>query len=292
MFFSAFVGSAPGAKRWEAATSAHARWLGCAAQIEYGHNPPSGVVRAVARLARTAVPEGGNSVRIECDDTGSGLSVQVPPVTPQPCFVVNAFGGKVVTDDLRLCAALTGAALDPVGVYALLLYGSTPPPFTVLRGVSRLAGGHTYRVDVATITATRDFVPDAAPTADAGLAERRVAEVLDRLIGSLPANALLFFSGGVDSALLAARAARLGRRDLQLLNYAFSPSDPEAAHALRVASHLKLACERVGHDETRLTDVLGRFAADYAFPFGDLSALPTNVLVHAALSGGSTTPVA
>ena len=49
---------------------------------------------------------------------------------------------------------------------------------------------------------------------------------------------MLFFSGGVDSSLLAARAAALGRTDIQLLNYAFGQHDPEAAHAQRVAAHL------------------------------------------------------
>ena len=296
MFFSAYVGPESGHATWEAVVTAHARWLGCEVSLQTVPTA-AGTTRAIARIGQIgldgAIAGSANWVTLAAQD--AAFDVRVPPTSPQHCYTLTAFRGRVLTDDLRLCAALTGAKLDPVGVYALLLYGSTPPPFTVLRGVTRLAGGHTYRVDVDTIKATRDFVPDAAPTTDGAVAEHRVAAVLDRLIGSLPANALLFFSGGVDSALLAARAARLGRRDLQLLNYAFSPSDPEAAHALRVASHLKLACERVAHDEARMTDVLGRFAADYAFPFGDLSTLPTNVLVHAALSdgrGGSTRPVA
>jgi len=294
MFFSAYVGPESGRATWESVVTAHARWLGCEVTVTAAA-APAGMARAIARIGPMGLgvtPSGSANWVTLAAVQEAAFEVRVPPTSPQHCYALTAFRGRVLTDDLRLCAALTGAALDPVGVYALLLYGSTPPPFTLLRGVTRLAGGHVYRVDAGTITATRDFVPDPAPSADGALAERRVTEVLDRLIGALPANALLFFSGGVDSALLAARAARLGRRDLQLVNYAFSPSDPEAAHALRVASHLKLACERVGHDAARVTDVLGRFAADYAFPFGDLSALPTNVLVHAALAGGSTRPVA
>ena len=276
MFFSAYAGPEAGVARWEAAVHAHARWLDCPVAIE----------ARIARFGSGTMAAFGNSIRLVALDQGQSFDVSVPATSPQHCYVVSAFGGRVLTDDLRLCATLTGAALDPAGVYALLLYGSTPPPFTILRGVTRLAGGHSFLVDEDRIIGKPDFVPDPSPTADGALAEQRVAAVLDGLIAELPADALLFFSGGVDSALLAARAARLGRRDIQLVNYAFSPADPEAAHALRVASHLHLACERVGHDERRVSDVLGRLARDYAFPFGDISALPTNLLVHAALSGG------
>lgn len=281
MFFSAYLGPESGVVRWEAAVQAHARWLECPVTIE----------GRMARFGEGAANAAfGNSVTLVAAGQDA-FDVRVPPASPQQCYVVSALGGRVLSDDLRLCATLTGAALDAVGVYALLLYGSTPPPCTILRGVTRLAGGYVFRVSATTISATRTFVPDAAPTRDGTVAALRVTAVLDRLIAGLPANALLFFSGGVDSALLAARAMRLGRTDLQLVNYAFSANDPEAAHALRVASHFHLACERVGHDERHVGDVLDRFARDYAFPFGDLSALPTNLLVHAALSGG-TRPVA
>jgi asparagine synthase (glutamine-hydrolysing) len=297
--FSAYAGPAAGggARSWETAISEHARWLGWTAHVDHHVSPtPSGVVRAVARLAPTAVPEGvrafrssTNAVHVETDE--DGLTVRIPLASPQPCYLVNAFGGQVLTDDLRFCATLTGAALDPVGVYALLLFGQAPPPFTCFRGVQRLVGGHRYRLDGhvggGVITATREFVSDPAPTTDEDLALGRVSTVLDGLICATPKHALLFFSGGVDSALLAARAAALGRTDIQLVNYAFGPHDPEAAHALRVAAHLRLACERITHEPQDSIQVIDRLARDYAFPFGDLSTLPTNRLVHAALGNGS-----
>ena len=299
-FFSAYLGPAAGARTWEAALSAHARWLGFVAPAYQENTPtPSGVVRAVARLAKTAVPGGdraplltpfANDVRVEL--TPHGFVVTVAPATPQPCYVLTAFGGQVLCDDLRFCASLVGARLDPVGAYALLLFGQSPAPLTCLRGVSRLAGGYRYRIDHDGITATRDFIPNPAPITDARVAEARVGTVLDRLIAATPKHALLFFSGGVDSSLLAARAAALGRTDIQLLNYAFGPQDAEAAHALHVASHLHLACDRVTHEPAHAGQVLERLARDYAYPFGDLSTLPTNLLVHAAFgsSAGSNFP--
>jgi asparagine synthase (glutamine-hydrolysing) len=288
VFFSAFVGPAGGAKAWEAALASHAHWLGHTLHIQRTQGPlPSGVTRAVARLAVTAVPDGGGQVvsanAIAVEVTESGFTVRVPPATPQPCYAVSAFGGRVLTDDLRLCASITGGALDAVGVHALLLWGQAPAPATLLRDVTRLPGGYRFDVDAKSVKSSRDFVPDPDPTCDVVLAERRLENVLDGLVAGVPAGALLFFSGGVDSALIAARAAAIGRTDIQLLNFAFGPDDPEAKHALRVASYLRLACERVTHDATALADVLDRLAGDYAFPFGDLSTLPTNVLVHAAL---------
>jgi asparagine synthase (glutamine-hydrolysing) len=227
---------------------------------------------------------------VQVELTAQGLGVNVAPATPQPCYVLSAFGGQVLSDDLRFCATLTGAALDPVGTYALLLFGQSPPPLTCLQGVSRLAGGYRYCIERHGITATRDFIPNAAPTTDVRLAEARVGTVLDRLIAATPRHAVLFFSGGVDSSLLAARAAALGRHDIQLLNYAFGAEDPEAAHALRVASHLHLACDRITHDASHSAQVLERIGRDYGYPFGDLSTLPTNLLVHAAFGSSSTLP--
>lgn len=298
-FFSAYLGPATGVRAWEAAVSAHARWLGgFVAQISQEHTPtPSGVVRAVARLAKTAAPEGSRSATltpfandVQVEITSQGLAVSVAPATPQPCYVLSAFGGQVLSDDLRFCATLTGAALDPVGAYALLLFGQSPPPLTCLQGVSRLAGGYRYRVESDGITATRDFVPNPTPTTDVGMAEARVGIVLDRLIAATPKHAVLFFSGGVDSSLLAARAAAIGRTDIQLLNYAFGAEDPEAAHALRVASQLHLACDRITHEPAHSALVLERIGRDYAYPFGDLSTLPTNLLVHAAFGSRTNLP--
>src|SRR5258706_3839704 len=136
-FFSAYAGPAAGSRSWEGAIRQHARWLNCPVRVDSGHDtpPPSGVVRAVARLAQTAVPEGGNAVQIEIDDCG--LSVRVPPATPQPCYVLSAFEGQVLTDDLRFCASLTGGALGPLGRYPLPRFGKSPPPLTCLRGGTR-----------------------------------------------------------------------------------------------------------------------------------------------------------
>lgn len=296
VFFSAYLGPATGARAWEAALSAHARWLGgFTVEIKSEGAPtPSGVMRAVARLAKTAVPEGARSAAltpfandVQVELTPQGLAVSVAPATPQPCYVLNAFGGRVLSDDLRFCATLTGGALDPVGTYALLLFGQAPPPLTCLQGVSRLAGGYRYRIEPDGIAATREFVVSPSPSTDVAMAEARVGTVLDRLIAATPKHAVLFFSGGVDSSLLAARAAAQGRTDIQLLNYAFGAEDPEAAHALRVASHLHLACDRITHDPNDSARVLERLGRDYAYPFGDLSTLPTNLLVHAALRGSN-----
>ena len=296
-FFSAYLGPIAGSRQWEAAITAHARWLDCVAHVQHDDSPASsGVARVQAWLAPAGRPEAGrptvsmNTVTVSANETG--FTVVVPPATPQPCYVLDAFGGRVLTDDLRFCATLTGGALDAVGVYALLLFGQSPAPFTLLRGVTRLAGGHEFRVDVQGMTASRDFTPTPEPTTEVAVAERRVLGVVDRVIEGMPQHSLLFFSGGVDSSLLAARAAALGRSDVQLINYAFGPDDPEAAHALRVAAALNLACERVTHDARFGTHVLDRLGRDYAFPFGDLSTLPTNLLVHAALAGCATPPAA
>src|SRR6184192_13346 len=93
-----------------------------------------------------------------------------------------------------------------------------------------------------------------------------------------------YFSGGVDSSLLAARLSQLGRHDVRLVNYCFGREDTESPLAARVASHLGLECHQVRHELREVAQVLERVDRDYSFPFGDLSTIPTNILVHGSLS--------
>jgi asparagine synthase (glutamine-hydrolysing) len=93
----------------------------------------------------------------------------------------------------------------------------------------------------------------------------------------------LYFSGGVDSSLLAARLQALGLAGIHLINFSFGADDPEGQQALRVAGHLGLDCQQVIYEPASVAPMLRRIGRDYSFPFVDRSVIPTNLLVRASL---------
>jgi asparagine synthetase B (glutamine-hydrolysing) len=184
-----------------------------------------------------------------------------------------------VTNDLRLAVATQTPSVDPRGVYALLQYGAIPAPFTLFRGLRRLHPGH--EASLHTPELTRLAAPHSAQATTVADAEALIVARLDDILLS-PRPRAIFFSGGVDSGLLAARLAGAGVRDVTLLNYAFGSSDPEALHAARMAAHLGLPLERIEDTQDNAIEMLTHAVADYSYPFADCSSLPTNLLVRAS----------
>lgn len=237
--------------------------------------------------ALAAAPD-SNAVRLTASPRRGELTVVVPPTTPEQLYYARLSGGWVFADDLRLITLLTDTTLDECAVYALLQYSTIPPALTLFKNVRRVPNGHVMRVrgDSATADCTPFFNPAGLPrlAADQPASEGLVQDTLDSILGQVPAHAVLYFSGGVDSGLMAARFARLGRHDVRLVNYAFDAADEEHLLAVRMASHLGFQCELIPQVPGEAASVLDRAGRDYSFPFGDISTIPTNMLVHGSLA--------
>jgi len=305
MFFSVYLGSEAGLSGWRRAVDEHAAWLGASVRVELRRLPdlarlglawletPTAprrgcILTTTAGEPGTAAPDrpDDNAVSLVVSLRDGGMRITVPPTTPHQCYVLRTAHGHVVGDDLRLCGRLAGGRLDERGVYALLHYGAIPAPLTLYRDVVRIPGGHacTVRATSEPVVMPVFQLPRAqqdpgGPTAGDAV----VQDALDATLGAAPRGATLCFSGGVDSGLLAARFASLGRTDITLVNYAFGPEDGESRLARRMAQHLGLPYHEIAHDSRRLGDVLNRLGRDYSYPFGDFSVVPTNLLVHACL---------
>jgi asparagine synthase (glutamine-hydrolysing) len=235
----------------------------------------SGIVELQANEARP-----GTATSVLVNPITGSVRLRVPFASPDQAYRWRGPAASLFTNDLRLATARQRLLLDPHGVYALLQYGAIPAPFTLFRGVERILPGHEACLDSALLTR----LPQPGPLPVASASDETEAALLTRiddvLLGTRRPSAI-FFSGGVDSSLLAARIAAAGLRDVPLLNYAFGPDDPEAAHARRVAAHLGMPIERIQPASEKPVDVLSRATLEYSYPFGDYSSLPTNLLVRA-----------
>lgn len=251
--------------------------------------------RTLRRVAYTDGPVGDDFlVRLaELNEIGVAISTPsacveliVPPATPEHLYYARDGRGVVFSNDLRLMIAWKGLELDDRGVFALLDFGLVPAPYSLAKGVRRVPGG--YRVRASSRSAEPRLepwyrVPEIfeRPEADPAFS---VQESLDRSLQGLEGPLVVLFSGGVDSALIAWRLSRIGRRDVTLVHYSFGDGDPDTAAARQVAAELDLEYGEIAHDPSRLSALFQRLPTDYMYPFCDLSTIPTNSLVHEILS--------
>jgi asparagine synthase (glutamine-hydrolysing) len=198
-----------------------------------------------------------------------------------------------IGDDLRLFAGVDDG-LDERAVCSLLQFGAVLPPYGLWSDVRRALPGWRIRIGgkppAVTETAGCDSLgPQIASLRDLSLSQQvsTVVEAIDRQLLALSTKRrlLILFSGGVDSGLLAARAAALGLKDTRLVNYSFGMDDEESAMAERMARHLGLRFERI-EDNSAETDVgylLEHAGALYTTPFFDHSVIPTCALARAVI---------
>lgn len=322
MYFSVFVGADAGVELWRTALAQHANWLGQRIHVEplrFGNGTnvcfgrleslsvnknPNGTHRLSYPTSAFGKITSGiqnasndNLTRVlgngNCDAVTVDISLQsgevtfvVPPATPQHFYFAKMQDGFVFGDDLRLFRYLVNTQLDARAIYALFQYGAVPPKLTPYKNVQRIPGGHAFKLrsNARDPVCTPFFsVKDIEEENDPLVAEERIEQTLDHILASVPEGAVMYFSGGVDSGLLAARLARLERTDVQLINYAFDQSDDESQLAQLMASSFGMKCHRIEQQPGEVREVLQRISEDYSLPFGDCSTVPTNILAHKSL---------
>lgn len=228
-----------------------------------------------------------NSIQLAVSLKSGDLSVAVPPTTPEQCYYTQDHRGTVFGNDMRLLMRWVETHLDERAIYALFRYRAIPAPLTMVKHIKRVPNGHIFNLasDSGKIALEPFYQPaslcqEEDPTLDP---VTRIQETLDDMLVNVPQSTAVFFSGGVDSGLLAARLAEMGRKDIKLINYVFQAQDQEANLAASMAANLGLTCEHVLFDSKNIPSMLDRIGQDYRFPFGDLSVIPTNLMLHASL---------
>lgn len=226
------------------------------------------------------------AIRIALTPSG-GLLAAVPPAAVEQLCYARVPGGWILGNDLRLLARIAGAELDETGILGLFRYGLTPAPMTPFRNVQRIPVGHLLRILPGSEEAVLEPFARLGDPADrepeAARPEDYIRNTLDEILLRAPHSPVVYFSGGVDSSLIAARMAALGRSDTILLNFSFGPGDEQANRAARLAGQLGLRFERLEWNPAGIPEVLQRLGRDYPFPFCDTALIPGNLLVHAAL---------
>lgn len=177
----------------------------------------------------------------------------------KPLYLVDLPGGGLAfASEVRalFAAGVAPRVLDPAGLALWLARGSSQDPTTLVRGVRSLGPGHHLTLTATGHAERRWWTLAPAPFVHDW--RDRLEDLLDtavrqRLLSDRPLG--VFLSGGVDSAALAAVAARHARASLETFTLTFegarwNEGDRAAAMAARLglrhhASHL-LAAEALG----------------------------------------------
>ena len=192
-----------------------------------------------------------------------------------------------------------GRVVDPVALQRYLAYGYVPGEACLLAGVRKLPAAHiaTYDLDTGAFSCDEYWrLPepgsrpaDSPEALDAALEWALRDSVRQRLVADVPVGILL--SGGVDSSLVTAMAARVsGRVKTFTISFAGHDAYDEAEYARRVAKHF-------GTDHTELVaepstiELLPELARQYDEPLADSSMVPTYLVSrlvrrHAAVALG------
>ena len=178
-----------------------------------------------------------------------------------------------------------GRALDPAALDAFLALGSVPAPRTIWQGVQKLLPGHYLQLDADGTLVERcwwDLAGGAAsaPRAldlEAAAVEVRAqltAAVQSHLVADVPVGA--FLSGGLDSSLVCALAAREapGLRTFSVVFPGHADAD-EGRWAREVAAHVGST-----HRELELALDVGALLPELAGAFDEPFAVGSALGVH------------
>ena len=209
----------------------------------------------------------------------------------KPLYYAQPTGGFLFASQVKalLETGRVPARLSSAGIASYMAYGAVSEPLTAIDGVFALPAGHTATLRGNALTLRRYWSPPDVRSTEMsrGEAARELrARLEDSVRSHLVADAPLgvFLSGGVDSSLLAALAAR-ETPHVRTVSVAFD----DAAYS--EAPYQEMVARHIGSEHVRLTlrpdDLLGwRRDAFIAMDQPTFDGINTYVVSHAAASAG------
>ena len=205
----------------------------------------------------------------------------------KPLFIWPTPQRIVWASELKAILAFPDAPrkIDPVALQHYLAWGYVPGHMCIFQGMRKVAPGTILRIDVQTgeIRERRYWDlpeysdnghPRSAEELEAELGNLLLESVRHQLIADVPVGVLL--SGGVDSSLITAMAARVSSKPVKTFTVTFPGHEAfnEAPYAAMVArhfgtDHVELAAPKVE------SDILPLLMRQYDEPIADSSMIPT-----------------
>jgi asparagine synthase (glutamine-hydrolysing) len=176
------------------------------------------------------------------------------------------------------------AKINKAVVSTFLHLGYIPEPATIYTTIFKFPAGHWGEIGVRSALEKKPYwrIQDAIggkKITSPAEAKKQLAALLDRavkerMISDVPLGA--FLSGGTDSSLVTAFAAKHATSPLQTFSIGFTNSKfDESKFAREVASRLHTEHTDYILEEKEAVDILETYLNHFDEPFGDTSAIPT-----------------
>lgn len=215
------------------------------------------------------------------DDNTRTLIAARDPMGIKPLYAhVDSVGRPTLASCLpALLGATSAPQIDPVGLLEYLAFGHTGPVRTVYQDVQKLLPGRLYEWTLGDDGRVHhrsdpvEFVPQPRlPVPDALADSVRAHLVADVEVGT-------FLSGGVDSTLLSALAAReVDKIRTFTVSFPESPDRDESDSAEWNARLIGSKHETIPATAASMVKAAGTFLRQQGEPFGDAACLPLTVL--------------
>ncbi len=204
-------------------------------------------------------------------------------------YTTLADGTLAFGSELKCLAVVPGfrAEVSSQATHDYFALGYVPAPASIYEGVHKLPPAHVLVAQQGQVSLRRYWQPEFGPkwTEDEPTLQRRLLEQLEdavrvRLVSDVPFGA--FLSGGLDSSVVAALMARNMSQPVKTFSIGFREERFNELPAARaVARH-------IGAEHTELVVEADAIAAlddlvwSFDEPFGDSSAIPTNLVAKLA----------
>ncbi len=224
-------------------------------------------------------------IGLTIDQMAGEFSVEVPHSSSHQLFYVQ--DGQCLQVSPRIAALYDSPPeLDWRAVYSLFQFGAIVPPWSTYRGIRRFVPGQTTQISCPGFAISRtstEVVCNSDSNPPGADLDSRVLDLLDRELQChhQDGSAVVMFSGGIDSGLVAARLAAAGQRNTHLVHHSFAPKGRQTARAERMAKELGLTIEVVPDDPLFLDRLLNREITIFPQPFSDSCVGPSvQLIVH------------
>lgn len=182
-------------------------------------------------------------------------------------------------------------SLDDEGLLMYLRLQAVPAPYSIYKGIKKLAPAHAMLVTKAGSKIWRYWDPiHYLAKKPLDISESEALEELEKLIrtsvkGQMIADVPLgaFLSGGIDSSTVVSFMTELASHKVKTFTIGFEEdSQDESKHAGKIADYLGTEhnCEYLSQEDA--LNLVGRIPAMYGEPFADPSALPTYLVSQVA----------
>jgi asparagine synthase (glutamine-hydrolysing) len=232
------------------------------------------------------------------DERRGSLVLARDPLGIKPLYVLPRGEGVLFASELKALVAAVGRELtvNPEALVASMLYYFLPEDQTAVQGVFKLPPGSWARWERDGTTALQHYWDPAeeARSAAAGPPADLVSVIEESVAAHLVADVPVasFLSGGLDSSLITAIAAR-HNPSIEAYTITFRPEDQrleampdDADFARKMAAHLGIQLNEIeiSPDVVQMLDTVVDMLDE---PIGDPAAINTLLMCQAARSAGA-----